>query len=193
MSTDIHEPDPTPEERAQAEPAKDALREALKAIKTPEQAERTADIALQAASGVTEGEVREHQAAAPDPAQAIEQAAQAPGPAKAPATLVEAARQVANTDGTQRAALEQALQEAANPEVKGAADPATEAGRGMLREAILRRMRPYNKIDARLFLVINQMPHPPLLNGAMHALTSVMNAGFGWVLFLLEAKVFGGK
>jgi membrane-associated phospholipid phosphatase len=63
----------------------------------------------------------------------------------------------------------------------------------MLREAILRRMRPYNKLDARLFLAVNQMPHPPALNQAMYALTSVMNAGFGWVLLLLAFKLAGGK
>nr|PZN20067.1 MAG: hypothetical protein DIU80_20730 [Chloroflexota bacterium] len=185
-------PEPTPEERAEAEPAKEALREAIKAIETPEQAQQAVDAALSAAGAATESEVRETQAAA-DPAHAIEQAAETPGPDKAPATLVEAARQVASTDGTQRAALEEALQEAANPEVKGLADPAIVEGRDLLREAILRRMRPYQKLDTQLFLAINTMPHPPLLNRFMYGLTSVMNAGFGWVLLLLALKLVGGR
>jgi undecaprenyl-diphosphatase len=193
MSTDERAPTPSPEERAEAEPAKDALREALKAIETPEQAERAAEEALRAAGTATEDEVRQVDEAAPDPAKAIQEAAAAPGPEKAPATLLEAARQVANTEGGRRAALEEALQEAANPEVTGHADPATDTGRNLLREAILRRMRPYQKLDAQLFLAINTMPHPPAINRLMYALTSVMNAGFGWVLFLLAAKLFGGE
>jgi membrane-associated phospholipid phosphatase len=184
---------PSPEERAQAEPAKEALREALKAIKTPEQAERAADIALGAAGAATEHEVRQEQPAAPEPAQAIQAAAHEPGAAKAPATLVEAAKQVAVTDGPKRAALEEALQEAANPEVKGETDPATAEGRDLLREAILRRMRSYQKADTRLFLAINGMPHPPWLNRTMVGLTDVMNAGFGWVLLLLIFKIVGGR
>ncbi|MEN9939072.1 MAG: hypothetical protein RLZZ387_5651 [Chloroflexota bacterium] len=193
MTMNERAPDPTPEELAQAEPAKDALREALKAIQTPAQADRAAEAALRAAGGATELEVRQEQGGAPDPAQAIQEAAAAPGPAKAPATIVEAARQVASADGSQRAALEQALQEAANPEVVGQVDPATAEGRNLLREAILHRMRPYNKVDTRLFLLINQMPHPPLLNRSLGALTDVMNAGFGWVLLLFALKLIGGR
>lgn len=195
MTVNERQPEPTPEERAQAQPAKNALREALQAIKTPEQAEHAADIALGAAGGATEHEVREQQAAAPNPAQAIQSAAESPGhAAKASATLVEAARQVANTSGGERAALEEALQEAANPEVKGATpDPATAEGRDLLREAILRRMKPYHALDTRLFLAINGMPHPALLNRLMVGLTDVMNAGFGWVLLLLALKLAGGR
>lgn len=194
MTINEHQPEPTPEERAQAQPARDALREALQAITTPEQAERAADIARGAAGDATEHDVREQQAPAPNPAQAIQAAAEAPGhAAKTSATLVEAARQVASTSGGERAALEQALQEAANPEVKGQADPATAEGRDLLREAILRRMKPYHALDTRLFLAINGMPHPPLLNRLMVGLTSVMNAGFGWVLLLLALKLMGGR
>lgn len=184
---------PTPEDRAQAAPAHDALREALKAIRTPEQAERAAEALRRAAEGATEEEVREQQGAAPDPAGAIEAAAAVSGPAKAPATLLEAARQVAHADGAERAALEEALQAAANPESHGQADPATATGRGMLREAILHRMRAYQKIDTRLFLAVNGMPHPPLLNRLMVGLTDIMNAGFGWVLLLLALKIVGGR
>ncbi|HWQ15451.1 MAG TPA: phosphatase PAP2 family protein [Roseiflexaceae bacterium] len=189
MTDTERHPEPTPEERARAEPAKDALREALKAIKTPAQAERAAEAVQRAAGDVTERALREHEGAAPEPARAIEAAAAVPGPAKAPATLVEAARQVAHTEGGERAALEEALQEAVSPEVKSQADPATEEGRDLLREAILARMKPYHALDTRLFLAINHMPHPPLLNRAMYALTSLMNAGFGWVLLLVAAKL----
>jgi undecaprenyl-diphosphatase len=52
-------------------------------------------------------------------------------------------------------------------------------------------MKHYHALDARLFLAINHMPHPPPLNRAMYMLTSVMNAGFGWVLLLVAAKLLG--
>ena len=178
---------PSPEAQAAAEPAKEAVKEAIKEIKTPEHAEQVAAEIVSAAAGTTEQELREQAPAAPDPAQAIQAAAAAPPAEKAPATLVEAAKQVAASSGETREALEQAIHEATDPEQRGQPEPEIQEPLNLLRAAILKQMKPYQAVDARLFLAINHLPHNQLTNQFMYALTAVMNAGFGWVVGLTVA------
>jgi undecaprenyl-diphosphatase len=184
---------PSPEAKAAAEPAKDAIKEAIREIKTPEQAAHVADELMTAASGTTERDVREQGGADAQPAQAIEAAAATPGVEKAPATLIEAAKQVAGSSGETREALEEAVQKATNPEQEGKVDPSTEVPREMLREELLQRMKPFQALDARLFLAVNHLPHTPLLNSLMYGLTTVMNGGAGWILGLVLAAIFEKK
>jgi undecaprenyl-diphosphatase len=178
---------PSPEAKAAAEPAKAAVKEAIKEIKTPAQADQVAAEIVAAAAGTTEKELREQGAAAPEPAQAIQSAAAAPPAEKAPATLVEAAKQVAASSGETREALEQAIHAATNPEQQGRQEPETQQQRDLLRGAILKQMKPYQALDARLFLAVNHLPHNNLTNQFMYALTAVMNAGFGWIVGLMVA------
>jgi undecaprenyl-diphosphatase len=183
---------PSPEAKAAAEPAKQAVEQAVEQIKTPEQAERVAEQITAAGAQATEREVREQGGAAPEPAQAIQAAAETTaGPQKAEATLVEAARQVAGSSGETREALEQALVAATNPELHGA--PAPSEPLDMLRAAILKQMKPYQAVDARLYLLINQLPHTPLSNRLMYGLTTIMNGGFGWILGLILAALLDGR
>lgn len=184
---------PSPEAKAEAEPAKEALKEAIQTIKTPERAEKVADKLVAAAGDATAEQVRTQEGSAPEPAQAIQAAATTPGPAKAPATLVEAAKQVAGSSGEKREALEQALQEVTNPAQQPAAAPEVQEPLDMLREALLHRMKPYQALDARLFLAVNHLPHTPLTNQLMYGLTLVMTAGWGWVLGLVAAAVVDKK
>jgi membrane-associated phospholipid phosphatase len=179
---------PSPEAKAEAEPAKEALKEALQAVKTPAQAERVADDVLATASGVSAEQVREQGDTAAQPAQAVQAAATTPGVEKAPATLVEAAKQVAGSSGEKREALEQALKEATNPD-QGDVEPSLQEPLDLVRAALLRRMKPLQAVDARLFLAINHLPHPPLLNSFMYAITIVMTGGWGWVLGLVAATI----
>jgi YegS/Rv2252/BmrU family lipid kinase len=185
--------EPSPEARAAAEPAREAVKEALQAIKTPAQAEQVAAEVIAAAAGTTEKQVREQGGAAPDPAQAIQAAASTPGGEKAPATLVEAARQVAGSTGETREALERALVEATNPEQHGQPAPETQEPLDMLRAAIFKQMKPYQALDARLYLAVNHLPHTPLTNRLMYFVTTIMNGGFGWVLGLTIAALLGRK
>src|SRR5690242_10572119 len=128
---------PSPEARAEARPAKTALKAALDEIKTPEQAAQVADQVVAAAGDATEKQVREHGGASPHPGQAVQAAAAAaPGGEKAPAALVEAAKQVAGSAGETREALERAVQKATNPEQQGAVDLADQKPLDLLREAI---------------------------------------------------------
>ncbi|NJN16502.1 MAG: phosphatase PAP2 family protein [Oscillochloris sp.] len=54
-------------------------------------------------------------------------------------------------------------------------------------------MGPIQRMDARLFLLLNGVPHTPLTNKAFYGLSTLMNAGGGWVLFLLGAALFDGR
>jgi hypothetical protein len=185
--------EPSPEAKAAAEPAKTAVQEALSEIKSPEQAEQVAAEVIAAASGTTEKQLREEGGAAPNPAQAIQEAASIPGSEKAPATLLEAAKQVAGSSGETREALEQALQAATNPEQQGAAEPATQEPLELLRAAILHQMKPYQAVDARLYLAINHLPHTPLTNAFMYLVTTLMNGGFVWIAGLLLAAMLNRR
>lgn len=164
-----------------AAPAGEALREAVKQIETPEQAERVARALAAAASGVR---AEDALPAAPEPpAEAVAAVeASVPGSAKAPATVLAAAQEVAATPpGEAREALETALQAAINPELRGERDPELAGSRDMLREALLRQLGPYQAIDTRLFLAVNHLPHTPATNALMGAVTRVMTGGFGYV------------
>jgi undecaprenyl-diphosphatase len=185
--------EPSPEAKEAAEPAKTAVKEALSEIKSPAQAEHVAAEVIAAAGDTTEKQVREEGGAAPDPAQAIQAAASTPGSQKAPATLIEAAKQVAGSSGETREALEQALQAATNPEQQGATEASTQEPLELLRAAILKQMKPYQAIDARLFLAVNHLPHTPLTNWLMYFVTTIMNGGFGWLLGLVLAALIDRK
>ena len=185
---------PSPEAKAAAEPAKEAVKQAIGEIKTPEQAERVAEGLTSTGAQTTERQIREQGGAAPEPAQAIQATAEATaGTMKAQATLVEAAKQVAGSSGETREALEQALVEATNPEQQGVTDAAEREPLELLRTAILKQMKPYQAVDAQAYLAINHLPHPPLANKLMYGLTEIMNGGFGWVLGLVCVALLDGK
>ncbi|HMQ35255.1 MAG TPA: diacylglycerol kinase family protein [Chloroflexaceae bacterium] len=181
----VGEPVP-PEEAARAAPVAQALRNKLSQIERPEQARQVVDELIRGAGDATEPEVAS-KASADDPAAAVSAEARRPGPAGAAGALLEMAAQVAATDGETRQAIEQAAQRATSPEAVGVEDPALRGPLQLLRAELLRRMSPFQAVDARLFLAINQMPHPPLANRLMYGLTTVMNGGWGWILALLCA------
>ena len=184
---------PSPEAKAAAEPAKEAMKQAVSEIKTPEQADKVAAELTAATAQTSEREVRE-QGAAPEPAQAIQATAEATtGTDKAQATLVEAAKQVAGSTGETREALEQALIEATNPEQQRKTEAAEREPLDLLRAAIMKQMKPYQAVDARAYLAVNHLPHTSLTNKLMYGLTVIMNGGFGWVLGLVVAALLDGK
>jgi undecaprenyl-diphosphatase len=182
---------PSPEALAEAQPAEAALKDALQEIKTPEQAGQVADQVIAAAANISEKQVREQGGGDAHPGQAVQEAVEAaPEGDKAPAALVETARQVAGSAGETREALEQTVQKTTNPEQQGAVDEAAKEPLDLLRDALLKRMRPYQAVDARLFLAVNHLPHTGLGNRVMYAFTMIMTFGWGWVLGLVAAAIF---
>src|SRR5204863_8122079 len=71
------------------------------------------------------------------------------------------------------------------------APPQVERGRVLLEEAALRRMRRYDRWDARLYLAINRLPHPAPLQWLAHGMTEATRGGWIWVLGVVAATALG--
>jgi undecaprenyl-diphosphatase len=171
-----------------------ALEEALLQLQSQEQAEAIVEhllAAIQAMNIPSAAALRDAEGltSTPEARTAITQAARPGAEQRLEQTLLEAARQIARSDAETRAALEEAVQEATNPELFGMANPQTRQSRDWLLRAVIKRMGPIQRLDTRLFLLINGLPHSRLSNRAMVALSAVMNGGGGWVLFLLGAAL----
>jgi undecaprenyl-diphosphatase len=174
---------PTPEEKQAARPVKRALTEALGEIHSEEDAERVID-ELEAAVGDAPAEA----VAAPggsatvtEAAQAVEQAAQAAPAAEKPAeVLTETAKAVEATTGRDQEAVAEAAQEVFAPRQQGAVAPPFSYQRELLRKAVLHRLKPYQAVDANLFIQVNHLPHTRLSNGLFYGITMAWNGGAAW-------------
>jgi undecaprenyl-diphosphatase len=185
------EPELSPQGRQTVAEVRQALEDALRSIDNPEQADRIIDQVLSSIEDIevqevreAEGEVSKEEAAA-----SINLARRDPRLQKLEATLIEAARQIARGEGETRAALEEAVQEAVNPEQRGIEKRATAEPRDWLLRSVIKRMGPIQKLDARVFLAINKLPHTSTTNRAMVKITSLMNGGSGWVGLLILAAL----
>jgi undecaprenyl-diphosphatase len=194
-----HADDPTvpqlsPEGRKIVAAVRKALEDALAQLQSEEEAEALVEGVLAtvaAMDGATVEELRSSEGltSATEARTAIEQAARTEANERLQRTLLEAARQIARSEEGARAVLEEAVQEATNPEQIGEANPQTRQSRNWLLRAVLKRMGPIQRIDTRLYLLINGLPHSSLTNRLMYALTSVMNGGGGWALILIGAAL----
>jgi undecaprenyl-diphosphatase len=193
---------PTPEEKAKAEPVRVALEKAVKAVDSPEKADQVAE-SLERKAGVrTEVNVEKSEKAKQnskggdkltESAQAVKQAAKAaPSAEKTSAVIAETVEKIAGADGRDREALAQAAQEVLNPEQQGA-PAATLRQRQLLRQAFIKRMKPYDALDAQIYLAVNHLPHNRFLNRFFYLLTLVFTGGAAWygllgLLVLLNPK-----
>jgi undecaprenyl-diphosphatase len=176
---------PTPEEKVQAKPIRRALKEAVAKVDSPEKAEKVIENLEAATAGQTEAEVeqaRPSYAAPAEVARKVEKAAQTSvGTRKTEKVLKETARALATPDKRQREIVSEAAQEVLNPEQQGV--PSTVADprqREYLREAVLRRLKPLDALDANLFLAVNHLPHTPYLNRLFYGLTVAFNGAAAW-------------
>jgi membrane-associated phospholipid phosphatase len=86
--------------------------------------------------------------------------------------------------------VSEAVQEVLNPEQQGAPPTVTdEKQREYLRDAVLKRLKPVDALDANLFLFINHLPHTHLLNTIFYSLTVAFNGAAFWYLSLLIAAI----
>jgi undecaprenyl-diphosphatase len=181
---------PTPDEKAKAEPVREALKQAVEKVDTPAKADQVAESLTRKAGDQTTGEVEhtektEQQAQGGDKlsesAAKVEQAAQAtkgaPSPEKTSAVINETVHQIAGAEGREREALAQAAQEVLNPEQQGAAETRP---RRLLRQAFIKRMKPYDALDAQIYLGINHLPHNRALNAFFYTLTVIFKGGLAW-------------
>ena len=185
---------PTPEEKEQAKPIRRALRDAVSRVDSPEKAEEVIDKLEASAAGQTMEEVKQTQTPPATPASAarrVEKAAQSvPDEKKTEKVLKTTAKVLASADKHQREVVSEAVQEVLNPKQQGAPPTvADEQEREYLREAVLKRLKPIDALDANLFLLVNHLLHTPLLNKIFYSLTVAFNGGIFWYVTLAIAAL----
>ena len=185
---------PTPEEKAQAKPIRRALKEAIAKVDSPDKADDVIKELEHASADQTMKDVEQSHPAAATPASAarqVQNAAQnAPEEKKTENVLDTTARVIAASNKHQREVVSEAVQEVLNPEQQGAVPTVTnETQRQYLREAVLKRLRPVDALDANLFLLVNHLPHSRLLNSIFYSLTVAFNGGAFWYLSLIIAAL----
>ena len=185
---------PTPEEKEQAKPIRRALKEAVANVDSPEKADEVIEELETTAADQTMKDVEQTQAAPPTPASAarqVEKAARtAPDDKKTEKVLDKTARVLAASDKHQREVVSEAVQEVLNPQQQGVAPTVTdERQREYLRQAVLKRLKPLDALDANLFLFVNHLPHTRLLNWFFYSLTVAFNGGAFWYLVLVVAAL----
>ena len=188
---------PTPEEKAKAEPVRRALDQATAQVDSPEKASRVAERLEELAGSATTGEVE--QAKQPERAatigdgvaessRRIEQATiSAPPSEKAANGLAQAAKEIIASSGREQAALAEVTQETLNPDQQGFPGDMHPKQRKNLRQAVLKRMKPLDALDAELFLAVNHLPHNRWLNGFFRFFTLTFSAGLGWYVLMTRA------
>jgi undecaprenyl-diphosphatase len=161
------------------------LEEGLERVETPQAAHAVVARVERLTAGKTEATAAAHDEIGAAAAK-IEQAAHAATPTtdSVAETLTEtAAEAVAPTSAAEPVTA--AAQEALKP--KTPVTPAARRGRRLLRDAVLRRMGPLNALDARIYLTINEAPHPGFLDSLAWAVAIITTGGWVWVIGALAA------
>lgn len=176
---------PTPEEKAQAEPVKKALKEAVAEVDSPEKADQVIEKLEKKTAGQAAEEVEKTQPRATTPetvAQQVKKTAEtAPKSKKTEKVLDATARVLTTPDKRQREIVSEAAQEVFSPEQQGAAPTvAHKQQRDFLQKAVLKRLKPADALDANLFLKVNHLPHTRLLNTLFYGLTLTFQGGAAW-------------
>ena len=189
-----------PEEKAKTEPVRRALDQVAAQVDSPEKANQVAERLEKLAGSATTGEI-EHARQPEKPGtvgdkvaesnRRIEQAAKsAPPGEKAANWIVQAAKEITASPGRERAILAEATQETLNPEQQGASGVAHPKQREYLRQAVLKRMKPMDALDAEIILAINHLPHNRWLNGFFRFFTLIFTGGLSWYLIMVLTILF---
>ncbi len=163
--------------------ARKALQRSFAEVKNDRDAEAALD-QLEQNDDVREEEIpdREPEARAGEQSAAIRTAVDSAARSDKPAAgLAETAVQVASA--SEGYVLDDAIEEAARDE----ASPRVERGRSLLREALLRRLKPFDAVDTWVFLAVNHLPHPRWVDRAFWHFSRVMTGGHAWLLVLALA------
>jgi undecaprenyl-diphosphatase len=190
-----------PEEKAKAEPARRALDQATAQVDSPEKANRVVERLEVLAGSATTGEVElARQPEKPgtisdkvaESSRRIEQAANNAGPGeKAANGIAQAAKEITASPGREQAALAEATQETLNPEQQqGAPGIVHPKQLEFLHQAVLKRMKPFDALDAELFLLVNHLPHNRWLNAFFRFFTLIFTGGLSWYLIMVLTLLF---
>jgi membrane-associated phospholipid phosphatase len=169
------------------------VEEELERVKTLEDAEAVIRRAEHLAATKTEDQAGKRAAAAPTPATEVERAASAAPtqPAGAADALVETAAQAVAPTPEAPAVLQGAREAIGADHAAPPSPPSVHHGRSLLRQAVLRRMGPFQALDARIYLEVNGQAHPRLLDEACKVFSLVTTGGWIWTLATLLACWLG--
>lgn len=161
------------------------LQRALDAVRSPEAAERVAADLVKATDGRT----------CEDAAATGENSPNLPPSARRPVAkaIVGAARQIQSPDVATREAAAENVFRAANPQIDPDRPPERTRRRNLLRTALLRRLRPLDRLDAVVFMAVNRMPHPPAVTKALQFLSAITKGGNAQTAGLLLACLPRGR
>ena len=182
---------PDPEERVER-----VLEESLTRIKTPEAAHAVVSRLERLSAGQTEAE--RGQTAAELTAGADDQPAAAAQAVESAATELQTTTPEHAVSGILDRVAEQSVapSPAAEPVLAAAQatlapaqpiTPAARRGRRLLKQALLRRMGPLNALDARIYLAVNEAPHPGSLDSLAWLIAMLTSGGWIWVTGVLLA------
>lgn len=174
------------------------LEEELAQVRSPEEAEAILDHLEELAAGETEAGAAERveQVAMPA-ATAVEGSARAPSaaqPKQEVATVLATTAAEAVADTKEAPAVVAAAIDTLGPgavAASAAERSEVQRGREWLKEAVLRRMGPLQAADARIYLVLNGLPHPRWADRLGNAVTFITTGGWVWMLGVLVAKRLG--
>jgi hypothetical protein len=170
------------------------VEEELERVKTLEDAEAVVRRAEQLAASKTEAQAGKGAAEAPGSAPIDIQragAAAPPQPDGVADTLVETAAQ-AIAPTPEAPAVVQGAQEATGADHDAPpSPPRVHHGRSLLRQAVLRRMGPFQALDARIYLQVNGQTCPRLLDEACKVVSVATTGGWIWILATLLAYWLG--
>jgi membrane-associated phospholipid phosphatase len=167
------------------EKAEKALEEGFAEVQTPSDASKTLDKIEATGAGVEEKDIPP-EAGSSDPleqAETIEAAADSATSKNRPAAvLATAAVQVASAPTDKRKPLDEAIGQAGGPAAEES--PEVKRGRDLLRKELIRRLKPLDAIDATIFIQINHLPHPKLLDRLFSTFSWFMTGGHAWILVI---------
>jgi undecaprenyl-diphosphatase len=173
------------------------LDESLKRIETPEAAQEVVARVERMSAGATEADLGDAAAEQTAPAESEAGAAASTIERKSPEVTGRPPEQAVADVLQTVAAHAVAPSPAAEPVVAAAqaklkpsepmGDPAARRGRRLLKQAVLRRMGPLNGLDARIYMAVNEAPHPPFLDSLAWATAVVTTGGWIWLLATLVA------
>ena len=165
-----------------------ALKAGFAEVKSPSQAADVLD-RIENAAGDTKEQDLAHAQGSVDPikqAEALNDAAAAASPKeRAAVVLTEAAAQIAASSPESRETLDEAVAAAAGEASSKEESPQVERGRDLLRTELISRLKPFDAIDAALFIRVNHLPHPRWLDSLIARFSWIMTGGHAWILVVL--------
>jgi undecaprenyl-diphosphatase len=177
------------EKREAVRETEKALKKGFAEVKTAEEAAKVLDEVEQIAGEAKEQDVPTAPAdiQPAEQADAIKAAAETPDKKERPAAvLAETARQVAAAPPATQPVLDAGIEKAAGQVPPARVEPyQVERGRSLLRQELMRRLKPFDAIDAAVFLQINHLPHPKMLDRFFSWFSFLMTGGHAWVLLIL--------